>query len=184
MGLFDRAKIDNDFNLKIKKADVKTIEQVTDNTDWKSDMQTKDLECWMQDYLLDKAGKLWIYEHPTDKRRRKIVQHHGMVNFYTIITNDQTDHDVDVNVCVKFTKGTGRTKTTTVTKHSNETRLRNEREFQERRKKWDARRNTTGYKIYKHVYRRPVGWCVDTTSRLLNRASWHLQKLKRVLLFW
>lgn len=117
MGLIDRAKIDNDFNLKIKKADLKAIEQVTDNADWKSDMQTKDLECWMQDYLLDKAGKLWIYKHPTDKRQRKIVQHDGVVNFYTIITNDQTDHDVDVNVCVIFTKGTGRTKTTTVTKH-------------------------------------------------------------------
>ena len=184
MGLFDTVKIDDRFNLKIKKTDLKTIEQVTDNTDWKSDMQTKDLECWMQDYYLDKAGKLWIYEHPTDKRRRKIVQHHGLVNFYTIITSDQTDHDVDINVCVKFTKGVGKTKSIEITKQSNETRMQNEREFQDRRKKWDAVRQTTRYKIYKLLYRDPVSWTLNKISGILYRLSHTIQRLRLKLLFW
>lgn len=184
MGLFDRAKIDDEFNLKIKKADLKTIEHVTDNNDWKLDMQTKDLECWMQDYYLDKAGKLWIYEHPTDKRKRKIVQHDGMVDFYTIITNNQTDHDVDVNVCVKFTKGVGRTKTTTVTKHCNKTRLQNEREFQDRRKKWDALRRTNRYKIYRLLYKIPVSWTLNGLSRMFYKLSHVVQRLRFKLLFW
>ncbi len=184
MGLFDRIKIDDRFNLKLKKADVKTISNVTSNNDWKNSLQTKDLENWMQDFTIDSKGKLWIYEDPKDKRKRKLFTHTGEVDVYTIITSDETDHDVDVNIKVKFTKGIGKVLTSGITKHSNATRIKNEAEFQKNRKRYDKLRETKRYKVYLYLYRNPVNMIFGTMTRMLYKMTSVSQRLRCKLLFW
>jgi len=185
MGLFDRVKLDDRLNLKLKKADAATINNVSaGNNKWKQDMQTKDLENWMQDYTIDSKGKLWIYEDPRDKRKRKKFTHTGLIDVYTIITNDETDYDADVNVSIKFDNGIGKVVSTKVTKSSNATRIKNENIFEENRKKYDAMRRKTWFKVYRNIYKRPVSWSINKTSHALYALSMGVQRLRFILLPW
>lgn len=185
MGLFDRVKIDNRLSLKLKKADAATINNVSEGSDkWKQDMQTKDLENWMQDFSIDNKGKLWIYEDPKDKRKRKKYPHTGEIEVYTIITNDETDYDADVNVTLKFDNGVGKVVSTKVTKNSNATRIKNTKLFEENRKRYDAMRQTIWFKVYRTVYKQPVSWIINTTSRALHKLSTSIQRLRFILLPW
>ena len=184
MGLFDRVKVDDRFKLKLTKADTETINNATSNSDWKMDFQTKDLENWMQDFSIDSKGKLWIYEDPKDKRKRKKFPHTGDVDIYTIITNDDNEHDVDVNITLSFDNGIGKVKTSKVEKHCNKTRLKNEAEFESNRKRYDALRQTNRYKLYRLVYRKPISVTLGALSRFCYKLSTGLQTLKYKLLFW
>ena len=185
MGLFDRVKIDSRLKLKLKKADEETINNVSGGSDkWKQDMQTKDLENWMQDFVIDNKGKLWIYEDPRDKRKRKKYPHTGVIDVYTIITNDDTDYDADVTVSLMLDNGVGKIISTKVTKHENATRIKNENIFQENRKRYDAMRQKTWFKIYRNLYKRPVAWTINIISRTLYKLSTSVQRLRLILIPW
>ena len=185
MGLFDRVKIDDRLDLKLKKVDAMSIHKASEGDNkWKHDLQTKDLENWMQDFSIDSKGKLWIYEDPKDKRKRKKYPHTGDIEVYTIITNDSSEYDVDVNVELTFDKGIGKVKQTTVRRSPNDTRLKNEKQFEENRKRYDALRQTTRYKIYKTLYKCPVSWTLYGLSKMFYSLSHAMQRLRYKLLFW
>ena len=183
MGLFDRVKVDARFPMKIRKPELKVIDQVLGlNQIWDREFQTKDLECWMQDYTIDKSGKLWIYADGNDKRKR--VYHHGEVELYTIITNDETAFDVDISLHLTLNKGVAKVTRSCVEKKSNSTRLKNMKLFEENRKKYDTLRTTTCYKIYRALYREPIRLTFKTIRRCCTRMINIINKLERVLLFW
>ena len=185
MGLFDRVKVDARFAMKIAKSELKIIDQVLGlDQVWDRDFQTKDLECWMQDYSIDKSGKLWIYTDDNDKRKRKRVIHNGEVELYTYITNDETTFDVDITLYLLITKGVAKVTRSSVVKRSNSTRLKNIKLFEENRKKYDALRATTRYKLYRSLYREPVRLTLRVIRKIGNVLVRFADKAERMLLFW
>lgn len=185
MGLFDRVKIDARFAMKIARRELKIIDQVLGlDQIWDRDFQTKDLECWMQDYTIDKSGKLWIYADDNDKRKRKRVMHNGDVELYTIITNDDTTFDVDITLNILFTKGVAKVIKSSVDKQSNSTRLKNKKLFEDNRKKYDALRSTSRYRLYQLLYRQPVRLFLRMIRKLGQLVVRFADKTERVLLFW
>jgi hypothetical protein len=138
----------------------------------------------MQDFSIDSKGKLWIYEDPKDKRKRKKYPHTGEIDVYTIITNDENDHDVDVNVKLNLDNGVTKSIKTSITKHSNETRLKNQELFEANRKKYDALRQSFIFKCYRVLYKVPVSFILGLLTRVFYKLSIGCQRLRLKIMPW
>jgi hypothetical protein len=184
MGLFDRIKIDNRFKTKLSKSDESTIDVVNKSNKRDFEYQTKDLQCWMQDYSIDSKGKLWIYTDDHDKRKRKRDYVTGDVTMYTIITNDDLDYDLDITHEVTAVKGVCKCTKSYLEKRCNKTRLTNERLFEENRRRYDALRRTMRFKLYMFLYKRPVRFTLQIICKVCGIIQRLCNRLQIKLLPW
>lgn len=184
MGLFDRIKIDVKFKTKLTKSDHSAIDEANRSNDHDFEYQTKDLQCWMQDYSIDSKGKLWIYTDDHDKRKRKRDYYTGEITLYTIITNDSLDHDLDITHELLAQKGVCKCTKSYIDKRCNKNRLSNERQFEENRRRYDALRTTLRYKLYLNIYKRPVRFTLQSICSICRAIQVFCNRLQIKLLPW
>lgn len=182
MGLFDRIKIDDKFKTKLTKSDHSTIDKVNTSNDL--EYQTKDLQCWMQDYSVDSKGKLWIYMDDNDKRKRKRDYFTGDITLYTIVTNDDLDHDLDITHELSATRGVCKCTKSYIEERCNKNRISNEKQFEENRRKYDALRLTLRYKLYLNAYKRPVKFTLQLVCGICKYIQMFCNRLQIKLLPW
>lgn len=166
MGLFDKIKIDSRFKTKLTKSNIKAIDKAIGLNDFNFEYQTKDLQCWMQDYYIDIKGRLYIYTDDKDRRKRKRDHYTGTLELWTIITNDELDHDLDVTHEIVSTKGVCKCIKSYIEKRCNKTRISNEIQFEKNRRKYDALRKTLRYKVYFNVYKRPIRYVLRSICKM------------------
>ena len=171
MGMFDTIIFDEKYDFRFTKKTQHLLDQVLNDDGWDREMQTKDfITCWMDVYMVDKKGQLWLKNK--DSGRRKRVKYTGTINCYNLITNNQLDHDVWLEIQLLFADGTIKNKPKAqAIAQDNSTRIKNFEQFEHRRKQYDAQHNKLFYKFVYHVYKRPLRFIFDNMIKLFNNMS-------------
>jgi hypothetical protein len=183
MGSFDHITFDERYNFRFTKSKIKLIDEALGSKKWNREFQTKDLTLWLDNYHVDASGKLWLKDDKGGRRRRVYISQ--TITCSTYITCDQLSHDLYIEHTIKFVKGVARaTKTNDIKKSSNETRISNHNNFEKNRKKWDARRKSKLYKIYKYAYKQPVSFMLIGIAETFKWLYQTTYRIKRVMLFF
>ena len=186
MGMFDTIILDPDFKLGLSKDNQKILDKVIDKRKWSREFQTKDLECWLNIYRLDKNNKLWEETGNKKGRKWKRFYHSGRVTFYDYITNDNSKHDVRLEFVATFDKGCVKQITNHLDTQDNTTRIHNMKKFEQNRKRYDAMRDKIWYKIYYNTYKRPGHYMLNKLIKLSQSVSHFLQRgrVNKLLFPW
>jgi hypothetical protein len=176
MGMFDTIILDPDFNLGLSKDDQKTLDRAIGERNWTREFQTKDIECWLNRYHLDKNNKLWEETGNKKGRKRKRLYHDGKVTFYDYITNDKIKYDVRLEYIAVFDRGCIKKITNHLEIQDNTTRIHNMNSFEQNRKRYDAMRNKVWYKIYYNTYKRPGLYILNKLIKIAQSFTHQLQR--------
>lgn len=176
MGMFDTIIIDSEFDLNLTTNEQKLLDKVIGNKQWKREFQTKDLECWLNKYQLDKHNKLWIHTEAKRGRKFKRLYHDGKVTFYDYITNDDINFDIRLEYVAVFLKGKIKHLTKNFEKQDNYTRVHNMKLFEQNRKRYDAMRDKVWYKIYHNTYKRPGIYVINKLIKATQSLTHQLQR--------
>jgi hypothetical protein len=169
MGMFDTIILDPKFDLGLTKSEQKKLDKVLNKQKWNREFQTKDLECWLNRYKLDKNNKLW--EETGNKKGRKWKRHHhtGRVTFYTYINCDTTTYDIRLEYVATFYRGEMKDVVKYFDETDNTARISNIEKFEQLRKKHDLKRSSVLYKLTGIVYRRPLRYTLHKLSLLFRK---------------
>lgn len=187
MGMFDYIKLSPKIDLKLTKKQKAQLTKASGGR-WSRKLQTKCFDNMLDHYYVDASGKLWsdghLYYKPTKKRRQRIT-HTGVVEVHDYITNDNLNTDLSFSVELEFTRGVFKRAKNVVTEEcDNSTRISNQKTFEENRKRWDALRTSTKYKIYKSVYKKPIYFIFNVIINTLTFTINRLKNIRDLILFW
>ena len=185
MGMFDTIIVDSKFNLNLTRKQQEQLDRALGDNKWDREFQTKDLECWLCKYRLDKNNRLWQENEKQSGRKWKRLYHTGQVCFYTYIDDDQHKHDIRLEYTVTFVKGTITDMHKRFDLQDNSTRITNAKMFEHNRRKHDAMRATMWWKAYNIIYKTPGRWLIDMLAKILYKSHIFVSiRCRRVLFPW
>lgn len=162
-----------------------------ENLEWnKLAFQSKTMNCLMDDYRINKQGKLMVRAGRTDffDDHTQILEevesnYHGELEFYTYELRDK--YDYNVSFLAKFSSGNlDDIKLKEFEKHSNENRKSYQAEFKKQAELHQNRRKKLWYKVYRAFYVKPIKYLFGTMYKVLShiKSKWFIYESK--LLPW
>lgn len=171
MGLFDRVFCKAELPLP------KDMQGLPDK-DWAEEQfQSKDLELWMHDYEIREDGSLYCDDEHMEG-------YHGSFYFYTHFIEEDLpdDYHIEFKAIYQFGKLKD-IQLITFGSYSNSER----KDFAEELKAKEVVRNkyvnTLKYKIYYHLYRRPILILLNKIFDAIDSVSYRRRKCERFLMF-
>ena len=171
MGLFDRVYC------KAKLPLPKDMQGLP-NKDWASEQfQSKDLQLWMHDYEIREDGSLYCDD-------KHVEGYHGSFYFYTHFFEEELPNDYHIEFKAIYQFGKLKDiKLVTFGCYPNSDR----KDFNKKTKLEEAARNnyvnTLKYKIYYHLYRRPILFLLNKIFDAIDSISYSRRKCERFLMF-
>lgn len=182
MGMFDTVKCMYDLPYSTEqKAELSLINE---SSTTRGEFQTKCLECWMQDYMINSDGLLLIHIKENKKKPYKKYKYTGAIEMYNYLTSDREAHDLDYRWKIKFKNGVvSKCKLMYMKRQSNHMRRTSETRCRQHRQMMNERIKTIRWKIYQACWRGPVAVLFNSyrflTSKLPNSI-----RLENQLKFW
>lgn len=181
MGMFDTVKCR--YKLPYNMEQVAEITLISESAIEQDEFQTKCLECWMNNYMIDSNGELLV---STDKKNKpyKKYKHTGEIEMYNYLTSDYLDHDLEYRWKIKFKNGMIRKcKLVYMKRQDNSHRRSTEIKMRQHREMMTARINTVRWKVYDACWRSPLAVLFRLFRRFTNKLPNNI-RLENMLRFW
>jgi hypothetical protein len=184
MGMFDYVICE--YKLPLPK-DCKELADVNWN---EYTFQSKDMNCLMDDYKINKKGKLLVtsgrpdfFDEPPVDLPETESSYHGELNFHAYEQRNKYDYSVGFNA--KFSYGKlDAIELTEFEKHSNEKRKSYQADFKKQAELYQTRKTKLWYKVYRTFYAKPIKYLFRTMYKVLShiKSNWFMYESK--LLPW
>lgn len=181
MGMFDTVKCR--YKLPYNMEQIAELTLISESVIEQDEFQTKCLECWMNNYMIDSNGELLV---STDKKNKpyKKYKHTGAIEMYNYLTSDYLDHDLEYRWKIKFKSGViSKCKLLYMNRHSNHHRKRSESKMKLYREKMNKRVKTIRWKVYSVCWRGPLTSLFNLYRRVSNNLPNNI-RLETILKFW
>jgi len=184
MGMFDYVICE--YKLPLPK-DCKELSDVNWN---EYTFQSKDMNCLMDDYKINKKGKLLVratrpdfFDEPPVDLPETESNYHGELNFHAYEQRNKYDYSVSFNANFSYGK-LDAIELTEFEKHSNEKRKSYQAEFKKQAELYQTRKTKLWYKVYRTFYAKPIKYLFRTMYKVLShiKSNWFMYESK--LLPW
>jgi hypothetical protein len=159
------------------------ITLINESATEQDEFQTKCLECWMNNYMIDSNGKLLVSTGKKNKPYKK-YKHTGSIEMYNYLISDHLDHDLDYRWKIKFKNGmVHKCKLLYMKRQDNNMRRSTAIKFKQHREMMEARLKTIRWKVYSACWRTPLSVLFKLYRRLSNILPNNI-RLENKLRFW
>jgi hypothetical protein len=184
MGMFDYVICEHELPLP---KDQKELADIKWNT---YQFQSKNMNCLMDDYRINKKGKLLVragrtdfFDDPSQTLPEVESNYHGELEFYAYEQRNKYDYSVTFNA--KFSNGNlDKIKLSEFEKHSNEKRKKYQAEFEEERNRFKKLTQSWWFPIYVTLYKTPVQRISKYTYKLLQKLISNWFRYEQKILPW
>lgn len=181
--MFDNITVSKDYKLPINDAQQQQIDKRLGGKKWSRRFQTKDLDCLLNYYEIDKDGNVWEIPPKGERIKTDIA---STIKFYDYITSDKMKTDLNITFEALILQGkVVDIKLAEFLSIDNSNRVKAQSQWQQAVELAEARRKKLSWKLYNVLYATHVNWFLKHLHVITHYISHKaLTDWRRRLLFW